>query len=65
MLTRGLAEYSHGRTGRRSCLIVGSAVDLASSDPRMAKRVITVLAGYESRLVEFIRKGRRTAPPHR
>ncbi len=51
------AEYSHGKTGRRGCLIVGSAVDLASSDPDMAKRVATVLAGHESRLVEFIREG--------
>src|SRR6202012_3587065 len=33
------AEYSHGKTGRRGCLVVGSAVDLASSDPEMAKRV--------------------------
>src|ERR1700724_1408287 len=33
------AECSHGKTGRRGCFVVGSAVDLASSDPEMAKRV--------------------------
>jgi TetR/AcrR family transcriptional repressor of nem operon len=51
------AEYSHGRTGRRGCLVVGSAVDLASSDPEMAKRVAAVLASQERRLVEFLRGG--------
>src|SRR6202047_4987659 len=52
------AEYSHGKTGRRGCLVVGSAVDLASSDPEMAKRVAAVLASQERRLVAFIREGR-------
>jgi AcrR family transcriptional regulator len=51
------AESSHGTTGRRGCLVVGSAVDLASSDPDMAKRVTAVLAGQEKRLVMFIREG--------
>jgi TetR/AcrR family transcriptional repressor of nem operon len=51
------AEYSHGKAGRRGCLVVGSAVDLASSDPEMAKCVAGVLASQERRLVEFIRDG--------
>ena len=51
------AESSYGKTGRRGCLVVGSAVDLASSDPEMAKRVAAVLARQERRLVEFIREG--------
>jgi AcrR family transcriptional regulator len=51
------AESSHGKTGRRGCLVVGSAVDLASSDPDMAKRVTAVLASQEKRLVMFIREG--------
>jgi TetR/AcrR family transcriptional regulator, transcriptional repressor for nem operon len=51
------AENSHGRVGRRGCLLVGSAVDLAESDPDIAKRVSAVLAGHEKRLVEFIRAG--------
>ena len=51
------AESSHGKAGRRGCLVVGSAVDLASSDPEMAKRVAAVFAGQERRLVEFVRDG--------
>lgn len=51
------AECSHGKTGRRGCLVVGSAVDLASSDPDMAKRVGAVLRGHESRLAGFICEG--------
>jgi hypothetical protein len=51
------AEYSHGKHGKRGCLVVGSAVDLASSDPEMAKRVAAVLAFHEGRLVEFILQG--------
>ena len=51
------AEYSCGEAGRRGCLVVVSAVDLASSDPEMAKRVAVVLASQERRLVEFIGEG--------
>jgi TetR/AcrR family transcriptional regulator, transcriptional repressor for nem operon len=51
------AQYSHGKVGRRGCLVVGSAVNLASSDPEMAKRVAAVLAGHERRLLDFIRLG--------
>jgi TetR/AcrR family transcriptional regulator, transcriptional repressor for nem operon len=51
------AENSHGRVGRRGCLLVGSAVDLADTDPDVAKRVAAVLAGHEKRLIEFIREG--------
>jgi TetR/AcrR family transcriptional regulator, transcriptional repressor for nem operon len=51
------AENSHGKVGRRGCLLVGSAVDLAESDPDIAKRVSAVIAGHEKRLVEFIREG--------
>jgi len=51
------AEYSHGKIGRRGCLVVGSAVDLADSDPEIAKLVAAVLASHEKRLVNFIREG--------
>ncbi|KVH58825.1 hypothetical protein WS89_18545 [Burkholderia sp. MSMB1072] len=51
------AEYSHGVVGRRGCLVVGSAVDLASSDAEMAKRVASVLKVHEKRLVEAVRQG--------
>jgi TetR/AcrR family transcriptional repressor of nem operon len=53
------AEYSHGKAGRRGCFVVGSAVDLASSDPEMTKRIVAVLASQERRLVEFIREGQK------
>jgi AcrR family transcriptional regulator len=53
------AEYSHGKAGRRGCFVVGSAVDLASTDPEMAKRVAAVLASQERRLVAFIREGQK------
>ncbi|MFM0046023.1 TetR/AcrR family transcriptional regulator [Paraburkholderia sediminicola] len=51
------AGYSHGSLGRRGCLVVGSAVDLSSSDQDMAKRVRIVLDGHEGRLVDAIRQG--------
>jgi TetR/AcrR family transcriptional regulator, transcriptional repressor for nem operon len=50
-------EYSHGAMGRRGCLVVGSAVDLASSDPEMAKRVDLIFKKHEKRLVECVRRG--------
>jgi TetR/AcrR family transcriptional regulator, transcriptional repressor for nem operon len=52
------AENSYGKTGRQGCLVVGSAVDLATSDPEMAKRAASVLAGHEKRLAGFIRQGK-------
>lgn len=51
------AEVSHGAVGRRGCLVVASAVDLASSDPDMARRVAVVLDGHEKRLLDLIRQG--------
>jgi TetR/AcrR family transcriptional repressor of nem operon len=52
-------ESSHGMKGRRGCLVVGSAVDLASSDPDMARRVSAVLAAHEKRLTDFIQQGQK------
>jgi AcrR family transcriptional regulator len=54
---RVYAENSHGKAGRQGCLVVGSAVDLATSDPEMAKRATSVLAGHEKRLAGFIWQG--------
>ncbi|WOD13899.1 TetR/AcrR family transcriptional regulator [Paraburkholderia kirstenboschensis] len=51
------AETSHGVMGRRGCLVVGSAVDLTSSDAEIAKRVASVLKTLERRLVEAVRQG--------
>src|SRR5258708_5975494 len=56
------AGYSHGKTGRRGCLVVGSAVDLASSDPAVAKHVAAVLATQERRLVQLIRPRHAPTP---
>jgi TetR/AcrR family transcriptional regulator, transcriptional repressor for nem operon len=52
------AEYSHGTQGRRGCMVVGSAVDLASSDAEMARRVTEVLKAHEKRLADAILQGR-------
>lgn len=51
------AEDSAGKQGRRGCLVVGSAVDLASTDPEMAERVRNQFATLEQRLVELIEEG--------
>jgi TetR/AcrR family transcriptional regulator, transcriptional repressor for nem operon len=53
------AESSHGSQGRRGCLVVGSAVDLASSDPEMAKRVTDVLKAHEKRIADYISQGQQ------
>ncbi|MFK2853135.1 TetR/AcrR family transcriptional regulator [Dyella humi] len=50
-------DYSHGAAGRRGCLVVGSAVDLASSDPEIAKRVNLIFKMHEKRLVHCVRQG--------
>ncbi|MFP3249767.1 MAG: TetR/AcrR family transcriptional regulator, partial [Paraburkholderia sp.] len=52
-------EYSHGSLGKRGCLVVGSAVDLASSDKEIAKRVADVLKLHEKRLVDCILQGQQ------
>lgn len=51
------AELSYGKLGRRGCLVVGSAVDLASSDSEMARRVSDQFAAHEQRLIDAIRQG--------
>ncbi|GGB64082.1 TetR family transcriptional regulator [Tistrella bauzanensis] len=53
------AEASHGPTGRRGCLVVGSAVDLASSDPEMARRVTASFDAHETRFIDFIGQGQK------
>lgn len=51
------AEYSHDAQGRRGCLVVGSAVELSTSDPEVAARVAGVLKRYEKRLADFVQLG--------
>ena len=53
------AENSYGESGRRGCLIVGSAIELASSDDAMAKRITQVFEAHEKRLVRFIGEGQK------
>jgi AcrR family transcriptional regulator len=38
-------DASHDREGRRGCLVVGSAVELAIFDPEIADRVVAALTG--------------------
>ena len=51
------AGWSHDAQGRRGCLVVGSAVELSTSDAEVAARVAGVLARYEKRLAGFVRTG--------
>jgi len=50
-------ESSKGIEGRRGCLVVGSAVELAIVDREVASRVGASLAGNEAFLADLIRQG--------
>lgn len=50
-------ESSRGVEGRRGCLVVGSAVELAIFDRDVAARVGTSLANNEALLARLIREG--------
>jgi AcrR family transcriptional regulator len=50
-------ESSRGIEGRRGCLVVGSAVELAIGDREVAVRVSGSLARNEAFLAELIRQG--------
>ncbi len=51
------AESSHGMEGKRGCLIVGTAAELATFDDDVAQRVKTALRRAETLMVELIRRG--------
>ncbi len=51
------AGHSHDAQGRRGCLVVGSAVELSTSDADVASRVAGVLSRYEKRLADFVQLG--------
>jgi TetR/AcrR family transcriptional repressor of nem operon len=51
------AESSHDIEGRRGCLVVGSATELATLDPKMAARVTAALQRGETLLQDLIRLG--------
>jgi len=50
-------KSAQGAEGRRGCLVVGSAVEMAVCDPEIAGRVTTALKKNEAFLAELIRQG--------
>jgi AcrR family transcriptional regulator len=60
------AGNSHGADGRRGCLVVGSAIDLATADAEVAARVVGALAVNEDRLAALVALGQAdgTIAPH-
>ncbi|MEA1677125.1 TetR/AcrR family transcriptional regulator [Nitrospirillum sp. BR 11163] len=60
------ASDSHGLDGRRGCLVVGGAVDLATADTEIAARVVGALAVNEDRLAALVALGQAdgTIAPH-
>nr|WP_210254875.1 TetR/AcrR family transcriptional regulator [Methylocapsa sp. S129] len=59
-------EASHGAEGRRGCLVVGCAAELATFDPEIAEHVTGALRKNEAFLADLIRQGREdgSIPPH-
>jgi AcrR family transcriptional regulator len=52
------AESSHGVEGKRGCLIVGTAAELATFDNDISRRVTAALRNSESLMADLIRQGR-------
>jgi AcrR family transcriptional regulator len=50
-------KSSQGAEGRRGCLVVGSAVEMAIFDPEIAARVTTSLKNNEAFLAALIQQG--------
>lgn len=50
-------EASQGVEGRRGCLVVGSAIELAAHDPEIAARVAAALKANEALMAGLIRQG--------
>lgn len=50
-------KSAQGAEGRRGCLVVGGAVEMAVRDPEIAGRVTTALKKNEAFLAELIRQG--------
>jgi TetR/AcrR family transcriptional regulator, transcriptional repressor for nem operon len=51
------ADMSCGAQGRHGCLVVGTAVELATFDPEIARRVVNSLQKREKFLAELIHLG--------
>ena len=54
---RFYAEASHGENGRRGCLVVGTAIELAVYDAEAAERVDRSMARSEALFDSLIRRG--------
>ena len=52
-----IAESSYGVEGKRGCLIVGTAAELATFDAEVAQRVTAALRQTETLMVDLIRQG--------
>ena len=50
-------EASHGVEGRRGCLVVGSAAELATFDEEVAQRVAAAVESSEALMVQLIHEG--------
>ncbi|MBI3899907.1 MAG: TetR/AcrR family transcriptional regulator [Gammaproteobacteria bacterium] len=51
------ADMSCGTNGQRGCLVVGTAVELATFDPEIAERVVGLMKRREKLLVDLIQRG--------
>ena len=51
-------DMSSGAEGRRGCLVVGGAIEMATSDPQVDARVTQALHGLETLLMDLIEQGR-------
>ncbi|MBA8900693.1 TetR/AcrR family transcriptional regulator [Phyllobacterium sp. P30BS-XVII] len=60
------ADASHGIQGKRGCLVVNCATELATFDPEVAEKVATAMATNEAVLLELIEQGRKdgSVPAH-
>ena len=56
-LLMNYALWSYGTKGRCGCLVVGTAIELATFDPEICARVLTSLKQRETLLMELIRLG--------
>ncbi|WP_137157889.1 TetR/AcrR family transcriptional regulator [Rhizobium sp. FKL33] len=55
------AGNSHGESGRRGCLVIGSARDMALFDPELRTRIEKAVAVRESLILDTIRGGQADA----
>jgi AcrR family transcriptional regulator len=56
-LLRFYADAAHGAAGRRGCMVVGTAAELAAFDAEAAERVARSQARSESLIAQLIREG--------